>query len=255
MKAGRSFTVWFGLLVLILLVASWQALSGHGLISSLFFPPPSTILTTLYNLAVSGILWEHLGITMLRMLLGLLLGGIPGLILGLLMGWSRPIKIAVDPFVAALHPLPKIAILPLIMIIFGIGELSKVVAVAVAVFFPMLINSLAGVLQINPVHFEVARLHRASPLQTFVRVILPGSLPMIVAGLRISLNSALLITIAVELVAARTGLGALIWLSWEILRTENLYAGLIVIGLIGILSNVLMQRLSTRLLPWMHERG
>lgn len=242
------------LLSLLILILVWELLSRLGILSSLFFPAPSAILLALAALVRSGELWGHLGMTLYRMLAGLALGGIPGMLLGLLMGWLKPLRTAVDPIVAALHPLPKIAILPLIMIVFGIGETSKIVAVAVAAFFPMLINSLAGATQISPTLFEVAKIHHASPLKTFTRVILPGSAPMILAGLRLALNTALLITIAVELVTAKTGLGALIWLSWEILRTQNLYAGLLVIGALGLLSNALMRWLSSRLLPWQYDR-
>jgi NitT/TauT family transport system permease protein len=243
----------FSVIIISALILLWEIASRREWISSIFFPAPSIIVNSLIELTASGTLLRHISATLYRMLAGLALGGSLGLIVGLSMGWSRAIRQALDPVIAAFHPMPKIAILPLIMIIFGIGEASKVVAVAVAVFFPMLINSLAGVRQINPIYFDVARLHRASTLKTFTRVVLPGSMPTIMAGLRIALNSALLITIAVELVTAREGMGALIWLSWEILRTENLYAGLVVIGVVGILANVLMRSLSQRLLPWQHD--
>jgi NitT/TauT family transport system permease protein len=240
------------LLSLLLAGLAWEGLSRTSIISPLFFPPPSVILVSIYDLVISHALWPHLGATLMRMSLGLLLGGIPGILVGLGMGWSRRARVLLDPLVAAFHPLPKVAILPLIMIIFGIGELSKVMAVAVAVFFPVLINSMVAVLQIEPLLFEVAELYGAGRGRTFKRVVLPGSLPMIIAGVRIALNSALLITIAVELVTARQGLGALIWLAWELFRTEELYAGLFVIGLLGVLTNWLMTRIQRRLIPWMN---
>lgn len=236
------------LIVIGLAIWEWQSRAGN--ISTLFFPAPSTIFEALRALFVSGEWADHIGATMTRLLLGLLLGGVPGLFFGLAMGWSRKLRVVFDPIVAALHPLPKVALLPLVMIIFGIGEASKVVAVAIVVFFPMVINSMAGVLQISQIHFEVAQSYGADRFKIFTRIVLPGSLPLILAGLRIALNSALLITIAVELVTAREGLGALIWLSWEILRTEDLYAGLVIIGILGLLFNLILQMLSKRLLPW-----
>jgi NitT/TauT family transport system permease protein len=238
------------ILSLLLVGLAWEGMSRTSIISPLFFPPPSVVLASLYDLVISHTLWPHLGATLMRMSLGLLIGGIPGILVGLGMGWSSRVRALLDPLVAALHPLPKVAILPLIMIIFGIGELSKVMAVAVAVFFPVLINSMVAVLQIEPLFFEVAELYGAGRGRTFKRVVLPGSLPMIMAGVRIGLNSALLITIAVELVTARQGLGALIWLAWELFRTEELYAGLLVIGFLGLLTNWLMIRLQGRLIPW-----
>jgi NitT/TauT family transport system permease protein len=170
------------------------------------------------------------------------------------MGWSRSLRAALDPLVAAVHPLPKIAVLPLIMIIFGIGESSKIVVIAVGTFFPMLINSMAGVRQISPIHFEVAENYGASPFKVLTRVIIPGSLPLVLAGARLALNIALLLTIAVELVSAREGLGEMIWFAWQTLRTEELYASLVVIGALGVTFNLLLQALSQRLVPWHLER-
>ena len=179
-----------------------------------------------------------------------MLGGIPGMVLGLLMGWSRRLRIVIDPLIAAAHPIPKIAILPLIMIVFGIGESSKVIVVAVAVFFPMLINTMAGVRHIHPIHFEVAQNYGAGLIKVFTRIVVPGSLPMVLTGARLALNIALLLTIAVELVAAQEGLGAMIWFAWQTMRTEELYASLIVIAALGIGFNLLLQSLTKHLIPW-----
>jgi len=243
----RSLLLMLGLLL-------WQWLGVTDRISTLFFPTPSAILTTLWDLAASGVLWQHLGATLQRVLLGLLLGGIPAVLLGVFMGWSAFFRSLMDPVIAALHPLPKIALLPLIMILFGIGDMSKIVAVAIGAFFPLLINSMAGVAQIESIYFEAARLFRANRLLTFRRVILPGSLPLILTGARLALNTAVLITISVEMVAARQGLGALIWISWELFQTEWLYAGLLVIGLLGIAFNQLIKLMQTRLVPWQAHR-
>ena len=155
---------------------------------------------------------------------------------------------------AAAHPVPKIAILPLIMIIFGVGELSKRIVVAAAAFFPLLVNTMAAVRQIPPIYFEVAANYGATVTKVFTRVVIPGSLPLMLAGVRLALNVALLLTIAVELVAAQEGLGKMVWLAWETLRTENLYAGLAVISALGISFNFVLHRLASRLVPWQVER-
>jgi NitT/TauT family transport system permease protein len=122
--------------------------------------------------------------------------------------------------------------------------------VATAAFFPLLINTVAGVQQIPPQHFEVARSYGASPLKQFQRVVAPGSLPYVLAGLRLGLNGALLLTIAVEIVSSGSGLGADIWLAWMTMRVENLYATLAVITLIGLVLNGGLNWLARRLLPW-----
>jgi NitT/TauT family transport system permease protein len=155
-----------------------------------------------------------------------------------------------DPFVAALHPIPKLALLPLFMVLLGVGEAPKVFLVAVAAFFPMLINTTAGVRQINPMHFDLARNYGAGMVRVLGRVVLPGSLPLILAGFRLSANLALVITIAVEMISSEVGLGALVWLSWQLLRVELLYATLVVTALLGIGLSFSLERLERRLAPW-----
>jgi NitT/TauT family transport system permease protein len=233
-----------------LVLAGWELAANSGWLSTLFFPAPTAIGKTLLEIITNGELITHLLASLSRLSLGLVLGGVPGLLLGLGMGWSGKLKRAVDPLIAAVHPIPKISILPLIMIIFGIGEASKVVVIAIAAFFPILINSMAGVRQINPIHFDVAKNYGAARRQLLTRVVLPGGLPFMMSGVRLAFNSALLLTIAAELVTAREGLGALIWFAWETLRTQELYAGLIMIGGLGLGFNLLLQWLSLRIVPW-----
>jgi len=254
LKKGLRLEWWLPVTVVVVALAAWEWQARRGGLSRLFFPPPSTIAETLAGLVTSGEITPHLGATLSRVFLGLALGGLPGFLLGLAMGWSRRLRAVVDPFIAAAHPIPKISILPLIMIIFGIGEASKVVTVAVGAFFPLLINTMAGVRQISPIYFEVAENYGARQLKVFTRVVVPGSLPLVLTGVRLALNISLLITIAVELVAAQEGLGEMIWFAWETLRTEELYASLIVIAALGIGLNFLLQRLTARLVPWQVER-
>jgi ABC-type nitrate/sulfonate/bicarbonate transport system permease component len=246
--------LWLPVLLVASTLIGWEWAVRGGRLSTLFFPAPSVVVVTIFRLLGSGQLLVHARATLLRVVLGLALGGLPGLLLGLAMGWWRPLREALDPLVAAAHPLPKIALLPLVMIIFGIGESSKVVAVAVGTFFPMLINSMAGVRQISPIHFEVAKNYGASPFKVLTRIIIPCSLPFVLVGARLAVNIALLFTIAIELVSAREGLGQMIWLAWQTLRTEQLYASLAVIGALGLGFNLLLQLSARRLVPWHAER-
>lgn len=242
---------WFGpFLVVVLFFACWEALSRAELISQLFFPPPSRIIGHFYIKAGDGSLLSHLGSTLFRLLAGFFIGSSIGLLIGIAMGSSRRLRAVLDPLVASIHPIPKIAVFPLIMIIFGIGEASKTVVVALACFFPMCINSLAGVRNIHPVHFEVARNYRSGPLRLLRRVVLPGSLPMVMAGVRLAINLSLTLTTAVELVAADRGLGAMIWLAWETLRIEDLYVAIFTVSLLGIFFNLLVYGLTRYLIPW-----
>ena len=233
----------------------WEWGGNRGSISPLYFPAPSIILNTLIRQLADGSLAGHLLATITRLFSGVFVGGLAGLGLGLSMGWSRRLRLLLDPLVAAIHPIPKIAVFPLILIILGLGEASKVLVIAIAAFFPILINSMAGVRQIHPVHFEVAQCYGASRWRIFTRLVWPGSLSLVLAGMRLALNTALLVTIAVELVSARQGLGAQIWLARETLRTEEIYAALLVISLLGMLTNFLLQHLSARLAPWQVERS
>ncbi len=231
----------------------WETAARAGLISRLFFPAPSIILSALARMTISGKLAVDLGWTLYRMLLGLASGGSLGLALGLLIGWSPVAHRLTGPLIAAIHPMPKLALLPLVLILFGIGERSKVVLIALTAFFPMLVNSMAGVQQIDALTWEVARHYQARGWALLRRVIWPGSRPLVWVGIRLAVNMALLMTTAVELVTARQGLGAAIWLAWQTLRVEELYATLIIIALLGLGTNWVIEQLSACLIPWQHQ--
>jgi NitT/TauT family transport system permease protein len=245
---------WLAAGIAAVLLSAWELAARLGLVSATFFPPPSTIGMSLSASITSGVMLEHLRVTLLRVFPGLLIGGGPGLLLGLAMGSSARLRGIMDPFIAAVHPVPKLALLPLFMVLLGIGEQSKILVVAAAAFFPMLLNAMAGVRHISPVHFEVAENYGAGRTKILVRVVLPGSLPMVLTGLRLAANIAFLSAIGVEIAAAETGLGALIWLSWEVLRVEQLYATLFVTGLLGVALNATLQWLARRLVPWLAEQ-
>ncbi len=234
-------------------LCAWELAARLGLVSVLFFPAPSMIARTFCRLVVSGELPANTGIMLLRLLSGFVLGAVPGLCLGLLMGWLRPLRRLLDPVVAAFHPAPKMALLPIFMIILGLGEAPKLAIIALGAFFPMLISSMAGVRQIKPIYFEVAANYNASPLRVFTHVVVPGSLPLILAGVRLGFNSALHIVVAVELLTARRGLGAMIWFAWETMRTEELYAAVAVTVFLGVAFNALLKRTMPRLVPWQVE--
>jgi len=245
-----SHLKWLTIAMIALVIILWEIGGRMGLISPLFFPKPSTIVQTLYKTIITGEILTDLGATFSRLSIGLLIGGSCGLLLGLVMGWSRPLQVVIDPIISALHPIPKLAIFPLILVVFGIGEASKIAIVAISTFFPMLINTMAGVRQISAIHFEVAENYGANRFHTFTHVVVPGSLPLILVGGRLALNTALVLTIAVELLTAREGLGAMIWLAWETFRTEELFASLIVIALLGFSFNRILSYMQKRFLPW-----
>jgi ABC-type nitrate/sulfonate/bicarbonate transport system permease component len=195
----------------------------------------------------------HLWVSLFRIFAGFLLGAVPGIILGVVMGMNRTIRVALDPVISAVYVLPKIAILPLVMLVFGIGELSKVVIVGIASFFLVLINTTAGVRDIEPIFFEAGHNYGANRRQMFYHVIVPAAMPIIFAGLRLSLGTALIVIIAAEFVAAKFGLGYLIWFSWQTLLTENMFAGLVIVMILGALFTSGLQAIERWLMPWQRE--
>ena len=221
-----------------------------GRVSALFFPAPTTIIATLLRLFVQGNLLIDVGITLYRMGIGLLIGATAGIVLGMLMGWSGRVRTVAEPFVAGLHPLPKSALLPLLLILMGLGDPPRITLIALAAFFPLLINTMSSVKSMDAALLEAAANYGARGMNLFRRVIFPASLPGILSGARIAANTAMTIAITTELLTSSNGLGARIWMAWETLRTENLYATLIVIALIGLTLNWILSLLARRLMPW-----
>lgn len=233
----------------------WEILVRVGLMDHRFFPAPTTVIGTLFRIIVNGQLLDHVSISLYRMAIGFLLGSFAGIVLGLLMGWLKIFYAIFDPLISAVYPIPKTALLPVIFLIFGIGELSKIVIVAIAAFFMAVINTTAGVLSIDPVIIDAARNFGARRGKLFRHVLMPGALPSIFTGLRLALGASLLVIVAAEFVASNEGIGYLIWISWQTLATEKMYAGLIVIAILGILSSYGLKKLGNYLMPWSVDVG
>nr|MDP2191055.1 ABC transporter permease [Rhodoferax sp.] len=237
----------------LLLLLVWEIAARTGLIDTRFFPAPTTISHTMVALMGSGELWSNTWTSLRRLFWGFLLGGIPALLLGILMGLYRPLRAAVDPLIAAIYPIPKSALLPLILLIFGLGEASKIVIVAIGVFFPICINSLAGVREINKIYLDVGKNFRASRWQTFFTIALPGALPFIMSGVRLGVGMGLILIAIAEMIGAKSGLGYMIWNAWEILSVETMYVGMITIAVIGYSFTMLLKELERWIIPWKVE--
>lgn len=241
---------WLFLFAVAIFLGIWEWQAQAGNISQLFFPAPSKIAITFVDLMLHGGLAFDLSVTVTRTLKGFAIGGGIGFLLGISMGWFAHLRRSIDPLIAILHPVPKITFLPVVLIILGIGENAKLALIAFAAFFPMAINTMAAVLEINPVFFEVAKNYGAGPLALFRRVVLPGSLAGILTGTRLSLVRALGTTLVIEIRFAKEGLGEIIWTSWEILRTANLFAVVILIAVLGYTINASLLWLRGYLAPW-----
>jgi ABC-type nitrate/sulfonate/bicarbonate transport system permease component len=236
--------------VWVILFGTLEFLVRTGMYTGLFMPAPSAVAASAARMIGNGTLAPHLIATLSRIVAGLLFGASVGVTLGLAMGTSRRLRRVVDPVVAALHPIPKLAFFPLLIVVFGVGEASKLAAVSLGAFFPMLLNTVAGVRGMNPVHIELANNFGASRWQMFMHVLLPGSMPLMLTGLRLSSNVAFHSTIGVEMVGSRSGIGAMLWLSWQTFRIDQLYAILVVIAAIGIGLATLIRWVTYRSAPW-----
>lgn len=228
----------------------WEIVARNNLIDVRFWPAPSSIMDAFAKMISSGEIFRHLRLSLVRIALGFALGTVPALILGLAMGLFRWLRTLLNPFVAFAYPIPKSAILPLIMLIFGLGEMTKIVTVALGVFFLVLINTIAGVRNINSIYLDAAKNFGAGYFDTLIHVALPGALPLIFAGLKLGLGTGLIMIVIAEMVGARDGLGYLIWESWQSFAVTRLYVGLFVIGMLGYLSTIMMEELEKKLVPW-----
>ena len=250
---GRVYHVLLQLAVISGVLVIWEISGRVGLLNPLFFPIPSVIFLTFFTMILSGEISEHLSITLFRVFMGFLLGTIPGIIIGMVMGASNKVRLLLDPIVSATYPIPKLAIFPLLMVIFGIGEFSKIIAIALGCFFLALINSMAGVRNINKVYFDVAKNYGASRKQVFTKVMLPASLPMIFAGIRLALGTSLLVVVGLEFVSANKGVGALIWYAWETFEIEKLYVGIFICAILGIISTYALKKAEEYIVPWVGQ--
>ncbi len=227
-----------------------QTLACRPVISPLVLPAPSEALAALADLWRSGELWRHLGASLSRLGLGFALGAAGGVLAGLAIGLSSLARGALGPLVAAIFPVPKIALLPLFVIWFGIGEESKVGLIAFGVFFPTVIATYGGVDNVDRTLIRMGQSFGLSRLSIIRKIILPGALPAILSGLRISAAIAIILIVAAELIAAETGIGAYIQIAGSLFATDQLIAGVAVLSALGLTVSAAINWLERRLLRW-----
>jgi NitT/TauT family transport system permease protein len=234
----------------LLLLVLWEVLARAGLVDIRIFSCPSRIIETFLPVLFSGELLYHTWVSVRRIILGFLAGAIPGVLLGLSMGLFPLVRAALEPMVAITFPIPKLAVMPMIILVFGLGEASKVFTVAIGVFYLVLVNTVAGVLSIDRIYLDVAKNFGASRWNFYRTVALPGALPMIFAGLKLGMGTALILIVAAELTAAQAGLGDWIWRAYDMFDIERMFTSLIMLTVLGYLFANALDLLERWVIPW-----
>jgi NitT/TauT family transport system permease protein len=234
----------------VLLLLLWEILARSGLVDIRLFSCPSRIMETFFPVLFSGELLYHSWISVRRIILGFAAGALPGVVLGLSMGLFPLVRAALEPMVAATFPIPKLAVMPLILLVFGLGESSKIFTIAIGVFYLVLINTMAGVLSIDKIYLDVAKNYNASRWNFYCTVALPGALPMIFAGFKLGMGTALLLIVAAELSAARAGVGYWIWRAYDMFDIERMFVALIMMSVLGYIMSYLLDYIERRVIPW-----
>ena len=239
-----------GTLALLGLLALWQAASSAGLVSPIFAPSPVDVARSLWAMLQSGELAAHLAASLGRFLSGFAIGGTAGVAFGLAVGLSSVMRAPGATVVAALFPIPKIALLPLFILWFGIGEASKVATIAFGTFFPTVIATYGAVDNVDRSLVRMGRSFALSPAAIVAKIILPGAVPGILSGLRIAASIGVVLLVAAEMIGAEQGLGALVLAAGNLMQSDRLLAGVVVLSMLGLLIAAVIGAAERRLLRW-----
>jgi ABC-type nitrate/sulfonate/bicarbonate transport system permease component len=233
-----------------LVLLFWQGATSAGLVSAVFLPSPLSILSALWQLTLSGELWRHLSVSLLRIGAGWALGTVAGIVIGFAIGLYSLARAVGVPFVSALFPIPKIALLPLFVLWLGIGESPKVATIALGVFFPTVIATASGIDNVPRGLIRMAQSFDLPMRAILAKIVLPGALPAIIAGFRISAATALLLVVAAEMIGAQKGIGGFINTAGNLNLADQLLAGVVVLAGLGLIIGALLSLLERRLLKW-----
>lgn len=231
----------------------WELLAMSGMIDIRLFSSPTMIFQAFIPLLLSGELLNNTIVSVQRVIWGFIAGAVPGIMIGISMGLSPLVRSAIEPMIAATYPIPKLALMPLILLIFGLGETSKIFTIAIGVFYLVVINTMAGVLSIDKIYLDVAKNFGASRKNFYLTVALPGSLPMIFAGLKLGMGMALILIVAAELSAAKAGIGWMIWRAYDMFDIEQMFVALIMLSVLGYVFSLLLDLLERLVLPWKQQ--
>ncbi|WP_166902321.1 ABC transporter permease [Mycobacterium sp. DL440] len=231
-------------------LALWEVAPRVGLVDKVFLPPFSEVISAWFTLLGNGQLAEHVSASLSRALIGLAIAIVISIPLGVAIAWYRPVAEFLNPILELFRNTAALALLPVFILILGIGETSKVALVIYAASFPILLNTISGVRTVDPLLIKSARSLGLSPIRLFQKVILPAAVPTIFTGLRMAAASSILVLIAAEMVGAKAGLGYLITASQLNFQIPNMYAGIVTIALVGVTFNGIVVAIEGRLSGW-----
>ena len=237
-------------IVPITLIVVWQIASSLGWLSTRVLPAPLDVVKAAWTLSVSGELWTHVKVSAGRALAGLAIGGGLGLALGLLTGSVRFFESLLDSTIQMVRNIPSLALIPLVILWFGIDETAKLFLIAVSVFFPIYLNTFHGIRNVDPQLIEMGRTYGLTRWQLYKEVILPGALSSILVGLRFSLGLMWVILIVAETISAQAGIGYLTMNAREFLQTDIVLVGILLYALLGKLADVFARALEQWWLRW-----
>ena len=251
---GGGFTVvpkrGAALIGFVVLIALWEVSVRFGWISPIFLPSPASIIEAFYELVATGRLWLHISESLRRLLIGWALGTSGGLALGFAIGvWSLSRAVGL-PLVSALFPIPKIALLPLLILWLGIGESSKVATIALGVFFPTVIATFSAIDGVPRNLIRMGQSFNLPAVDVLRKIVLPGALPGILAGFRITASIGLILLVSAEMIGAEHGIGAFILQAGNLMQTDQLLAGVVMLSVLGLLIGTGLTRLERWLLRW-----
>lgn len=239
----------------IVLIIAWEVLAQSGWLSPQVLPAPSKVIRTAFKLITTGSLLTDLGTSLLRAVAGFVIGGSVGFALGTLVGFSRLAEALIDRSVQMIRAIPFLALLPLVIVWFGVGEAEKIFLVSLGVAFPIYINTTLGIRQVDPKLLELGRVQGLGTWQLIRRIILPGALPSVLTGVRYSLATAWLALVVAETIGAQSGIGFLAMDAREFLRTDVIVLTIVIYALIGVAADSIARLLERRLLAWHPNYG
>jgi NitT/TauT family transport system permease protein len=255
MTSARVARIWqlvLPALTIVAVVVAWEALVRLRGIAPIYLPAPSSVFVYLSRMIADGSMPYHLGITLLRIFVGFALAAVCGIVLGVLMGMSRTVARVADVWIAALYPLPKISLIPLLIIWVGTGEAYKIVISAVSAFFPIVISTYSGIRQTDRGLIKAAKDLGANARQIQLKVVIPGAIPSIFAGLHLGMGIAIILVVAAEMIggSSQGGMGWLLISSGQVMETEKVFASLIVLAVVGAVVIKLQQWIDRKVAPW-----